>query len=201
MQRRDFITLLGSAAVWPISARAQQLSRKIPRVGWLAPGSEAVQENLEQYRLGMRELGYVEGRTVETKYLYADGNFDRLGNLAGVLVADNVDIIVTAGTPGCLAAKRATTTIPIVFAVSSDPLGTGVVASLSRPGGNITGLSLMATDLSAKRMELLQILIPSIREVAVMWDRSNPGMALRVQETRLAAEQLKVGFYDSGARS
>jgi putative tryptophan/tyrosine transport system substrate-binding protein len=200
MQRRDFITLLGSAAVWPISARAQQLSRKIPRVGWLAPGSEAVQENLEQYRLGMRELGYVEGRTVETKYLYADGNFDRLGNLAGVLVADNVDIIVTAGTPGCLAAKRATTTIPIVFAVSSDPLGTGVVASLSRPGGNITGLSLMATDLSAKRMELLQILIPSIREVAVMWDRSNPGMALRVQETRLAAEQLKVGFYDSGAR-
>ena len=110
MQRRDFITLLGSAAVWPISARAQQLSRKIPRVGWLAPGSEAVEENLEQYRLGMRELGYVEGRTVETKYLYADGNFDRLGNLAGVLVADSVDIIVTAGTPGCLAAKRATTT-------------------------------------------------------------------------------------------
>src|SRR3984893_15177227 len=204
MRRREFITLLGGVAaacalVAPVRSRAQQPSRKIPRVGWLAMGTQAPQDNLEEYRRGMRELGYVEGRTVETVYLYAEGHFDRLPELAAMLVADKVDIIVTAGTPGCLAAKHATTVIPIVFAVSSDPLGTGVVGSLSRPEGNITGLSLMATDLSAKRLELLKLLVPSINGVAVLWDSSNPGMALRVRETRQAAEQLKGALYDAGA--
>jgi ABC transporter substrate binding protein len=136
MRRREFITLIGGvvaacAPFAPTNSDAQQSSRKIPRVGWLALGSQAAQENLEEYRRGMRELGYVEGRTVETKYLYADGQFDRLPELAAMLVAEKVDIIVTAGTPGCLAAKHATTDIPIVFAVSSDPIGTGV---LTAPG-------------------------------------------------------------------
>jgi putative ABC transport system substrate-binding protein len=161
MKRRAFITALGGAALWPIVARAQNPSRKIPRIGWLAPGAQTVQINLDEYRRGMRELGYVEGSTVVTVYVYADGEFDRLTKLAAMLVSERVDVIVTAGMPGCLAAKRATSTIPIVFAVSSDPLSTGVVESLARPGGNITGLSLMATDLSAKRMEWLQILLPS----------------------------------------
>lgn len=147
----------------------------------------------------MRELGYVEGRTIETIYLYSDGISDRLDKLATKLVAENVDIIVTFSTPGCLAAKRATSIIPIVFAASSDPLSTGVVASLNHPGGNITGLSVMATDLSAKRLELLKMVVPSIRDVAVLWDSSNPGMALRVHETQLAAEQLNVAFLNSGA--
>jgi putative tryptophan/tyrosine transport system substrate-binding protein len=115
-------------------------------------------------------------------------------------VHENVDIIVTFSTPGCLAAKRATSTIPIVFAASSDPLSTGVVTSLGHPGGNITGLSVMATDLSAKRLELLRTVVPSIRNIAVLWDTSNPGMALRVHETKIAAEQLNVAFLDSGAR-
>jgi putative tryptophan/tyrosine transport system substrate-binding protein len=204
MRRREFITLMGGvvtacALFAPTRSDAQQPSRKIPRVGWLALGSQAAQENLEEYRRGMRELGYVEGRTVETTYLYADGQFDRLPELAAMLVAEKVDIIVTAGTPGCLAAKHATTVIPIVFAVSSDPIGTGVVGSLSRPGGNITGLSLMAADLSAKRLELLKLLVPSINGVAVLWDSSNPGMALRVRETHQAAEQLKIAFFDAGA--
>jgi putative ABC transport system substrate-binding protein len=181
-------------------ARARQPSGKIPRIGWLAPGSPTVQDLLEEYRRGMLEFGYVEGRTVQTEYLYADGQSDRLPGLAARLVTDKVDIIVTAGTPGCLAAKQATTTIPIVFAVSSDPVSTGVVTNLALPGGNITGLSLMATDLSAKRLELLQILVPSINRIAVLWDSSNPGMALRVHETQLAAEQLKITFYDAGAR-
>jgi putative ABC transport system substrate-binding protein len=148
----------------------------------------------------MNELGYAEGRTVETTYLYAEGEPSRLDKLASTLVHENVDIIVTFSTPGCLAAKRATSTIPIVFAASSDPLSTGVVTSLGRPGGNIIGLSVMATDLSAKRLELLQLVVPSIRNIAVLWDSSNPGMALRVRETKLAAEQLNIAFLDSGAR-
>jgi putative ABC transport system substrate-binding protein len=201
MRRRDFFEVVaGAAATWPLTASAQQPSHKIPRIGWLVPSAQTEQENLEEYRRGMLELGYVEGRTVATTYLYAGGEPARLDSLAATLVAANVDIIVTFSTPGCLAAKRATTTIPIVFAASSDPLSTGIVSSLGHPGGNITGLSVMATDLSAKRLELLQTVVPSIRNIAVLWDSSNPGMALRVHETKIAAEQLNVAFLDSGAR-
>ena len=199
MRRREFITLIGgAAAAWPLTTGAQQRSGKMPRVGWLAIGSQAAQSLLEEYRSGMRDLGYIEGRTVETEYLYADGHLDRLPGLAAELVERKVDIIVTAGTPGSLAAKRATTTIPIVFAASSDPLTTGVVASLAHPGGNITGLSLMASDLSAKRLELIHTLVPQASRIAVLWDNSNPGMALRVRETKAAAEQAKVDFFDAG---
>jgi putative tryptophan/tyrosine transport system substrate-binding protein len=200
MRRRDFVVGLAGVAAWPFMANAQQPNRKIARIGWLAPGSRALQANLDEYRRGMRELGYVEGRTVETTYLYADDQIDRLDERAAMLVADRVDVIVTAGTPGCLAAKKATASIPIVFAVSSDPLSTEVVASLPRPGGNITGLSLMASDLSGKRLELLQAALPNLSQVAVLWDSSNPGMALRVRETRLAADQMKIAFFDAGTR-
>jgi putative tryptophan/tyrosine transport system substrate-binding protein len=201
MRRRNFIKLLaGTALIGPVAVSAQQPRRKIPHIGWLVPTAQTEQDNLEEYRRGMRELGYVEGRTVVTKYLYSGGDPDRLDDLAAMLVSENVDVIVTFSTPGCLAAKRATTVIPIVFAASSDPLSTGVVTSLAHPGGNITGLSVMATDLSAKRLELLRMLVPSIHNIAVLWDSSNPGMALRVHETKLAAEQLKVAFLDSGAR-
>ena len=199
MRRREFIPLVVSAAMsnlWPFASRAD---RKIPRVGWLFPGIEALQENLEGYRSGMRDLGYREGVNVETEYLYADGQFDRLPMLAATLVANKVDVIVTFGTPGCLAAKQATKVIPIVFAVSGDPISTGVVTNLSRPEGNITGQSIMATDLSAKRMELLQMLVPSIRQVAMLWNSSNPAMTFRMREARQAAQQLNVAFLDSGA--
>ena len=198
MRRRDFIRGIAAFATSPLAARAQQRPGKIPQVGWLAVGSPAAQTLLDEYRSGMRELGYIEGRTVQTEYLYADGKIDRLPDLAAELVAHNVDVIVTAGTPGSLAAKRATTSTPIVFAASSDPLTTGVVPSLSRPGGNITGLSLMASDLSAKRLELIHTLITQASHIAVLWDNSNPGMALRVRETRVAAEQSKLDFYDAG---
>ena len=200
MKRRDLIAglLVGTAIPW-VSV-AQQHAARVPRIGWLSPYSTAEQDNLEEYRRGMQELGYVEGRTVETEYLYADGHIDRLPDLAAALVAHKVDLIVTVSTPGSLAAKKATATIPIVFVASSDPISTGIVASLARPGGNITGFSLMAADLSAKRLELLQILLQPLGRIAVLWDVSNPGMVLRVRETRLAAEQLKIVFYDAGAR-
>jgi putative tryptophan/tyrosine transport system substrate-binding protein len=201
IDRRTLLVALGTAAVAaPLKSFAQQHSGKIPRVGWLVPGTQAAEETrLEEYRRGMRELGYIEGRTVETEYLYADAQFDRLPALAAQLVERKVDIIVTMSTPASLAAKQATTKIPIVFAGSSDPVSTGVVASLARPGGNITGLSLMASDLSAKRLELIHTLVPRVSRIAVLWDNSNPGMALRVRETQLAAEKVKVAFYDAGA--
>jgi ABC-type uncharacterized transport system substrate-binding protein len=201
MRRRDFISLIGSAAAtWPIAARAQQHSGKIPHVGWLVPGTRDNQEPLlEEYRRGMRELGYVEGRTVETEYLYADAQLDRLPGLAQRLVEHKVDVIVTVSTPPILAAKQATSSIPIVFAAGSDPIETGVVTSLARPGGNATGLSLMSSELSAKRLELIHTLVPRVSRIAVLWDSSNPGMALRVRETKAAAERSKVGFLDAGA--
>jgi putative tryptophan/tyrosine transport system substrate-binding protein len=200
MDRRSLF--LGAAAATmtiPWSSAAQQRA-KIQRVGWLAPFSSAEQDNLEEYRRGMREFGYIEGQTVETEYLYADGHIERLPELAATLAAHNVDIIVTVSTPASLAAKKATTTIPIVFVASSDPISTGIVAALARPGGNITGFSLMAADLSAKRLELLQTLLPRLGRMAVLWDISNPGMALRVSETRVAAEKLNIAFHDAGAR-
>jgi len=201
VRRREFITLIGGgAATLPLTVRAQQHTQKIPRIGWLAPGTrENYEPLLEEYRRGMLELGYVEGRTIETEYLYADAQLDRLPALAQRLVEHKVDVIVTVSTPPTLAAERATSTIPIVFAASADPIETGVVASLARPGGNATGLSLMSSELSAKRLELIHTLVPRVSRIAVLWDSSNPGMALRVRETKVAAERSKVGFLDAGA--
>src|SRR4029453_13661529 len=116
----------------------------------------------------MRELGYVEGRTLQTEYLYADGHFDRLPDLAAKLVEQKVDLIVTASTPAIITPKRETEKIPFVVAASSDPISSGIVASLANPGGNITGLSLMASDLSAKRLELLHTLVPDVSHIAVL---------------------------------
>ena len=201
MNRRSAVLTLFALGAAPLRTFAQQQSRKVPRIGWLAPGTQSAQAvTLEEYRSGMRELGYVEGRTVETEYVYADGQLDRLPGLAAELVARKVDVIVTASTPGCLAAKHATKTIPIVFAVSSDPISMGVVATLARPGGNITGLSVMASELSAKRIELIHTLLPRVSRMAALWDSSNPGMALRVRETQVAAERLRIAFFDAGTR-
>jgi putative ABC transport system substrate-binding protein len=196
MRRRAFIAALcGAAGSGLASVGAFAQRAKIPRIGWLVPGTQAEYESLlDEYRRAMRELGYIEGRTVETEYLYADARFDRLPELAAKLVEDKVDLIMTVSTPAGLAAKKATAKIPIVFAGSSDPISTGLVASLGRPGLNVTGLSLMSTELSAKRVELIHTL------VAVLWDSSNPGMALRVRETQAAAEQSRIAFFDAGAR-
>jgi putative ABC transport system substrate-binding protein len=201
LNRRTLLVALGTAAFALSDSFAQKHPGKTPRIGWLVPTTQAAWDGLlEQYRLGMRELGYIEGQSVETVYVYADGHFDRLPDLAAKLVEHKVDLIVTASTPATIAAKRATEKIPVVFAASSDPISTGVVPSLARPGGNVTGLSLMASDLSAKRLELIHMLVPRLSQIAVLWDSSNPGMALRVRETRAAAEQSKIVFFDAGAR-
>ena len=202
LNRRGFLVVLGATFFAVPGSLAEQNSRSVPRIGWLVPTTQAEWNSLlDEYRSGMRELGYVEGRTVQTEYLYADGQFDRLPGLAEKLVDHKVDLIVTASTPASLAAKQATRNIPVVFAASSDPISTGVVASLAHPGGNVTGLSLMSSDLSAKRVELLQKLVPRLGRMAVLWDSSNPGMALRARETRAAAEQAGIVFFDAGAQN
>ena len=171
-------------------------------MGWLSSNAAAMNDSfLDAYRQGVRELGYIEGRTVITEYRFADGRVDRLADLAAELVNVPVDVIVTVGTPASLAAKRATQTIPIVFAASADPVGAGVVVSLARPGGNVTGLSLMSPDLSGKRLELLHEALPHASRATILWDISNPGMALRVQETQVAADRSRVTLLRIGVRN
>src|SRR5215813_2232290 len=155
MKRREFISLLGSAAVWPLGARAQQPG-KVPRIGFLGMASPSTfAPRLEGIRLGLRDFGYIEGTNITIEYRWAQGHYERLPELAAELVRSNVDLILTHGTPGSLAAKRATTTIPIVMGLIGDPVARGW-----RPGGNITGQSFFNPELRAKRIELLKEVMP-----------------------------------------
>ena len=193
MKRRDFITLLGGAAVaWPLAARAQQVG-KVARIGFLGASSESgLGRRVEGFRSGLRDLGYVEGANVIIEYRWADDKYDRLPELAADLVRSHVDVIVTHGVVGSLAAKRATATIPIVVANIGDPVAAGVVASLARPGGNITGQSFFAPQLDAKRIELLKELLPQLTRAAVVLNPDNPGTRLDVKAMETTAQSLKV---------
>src|SRR5436190_9551676 len=175
MRRRQFITLLGGAAAYPLAARAQ-LARKLPTVGFLNPLSPEAAANLvRSFRQGLRETGHIEGENVVVEYGWAEGQFDRLPALAAELVRREVAVIVaTGGPPPALAAKAATTTIPIVFSAGEDPVRLGLVASLARPGGNMTGINFFSGELAAKRPELLRELVPGEIRVAV---RANPANA------------------------
>src|SRR5262249_7360938 len=170
MKRREFITLLGGAAVgWPVAANAQQAD-KIARIGWLGQNLAPNPQAREAFRQGMRDLGYVEGRNLVIEYRDAEGKFDRLPALAAELVALKVDVIVAPNTPQVLAAKQATTTIPIVFALAADPVGSGLVTSLARPGGNTTGYAVLGVDLVGKCLELLTQAVPGVSRVAFLWE-------------------------------
>jgi putative ABC transport system substrate-binding protein len=196
MRRREFITLLGgSAALWPLATRAQ----KPFKIGLLDTGLGA--NFAVPFMHKLLELGYVEGKNVIIERKSAGGNAELLMGLAADLVRQQVDVIVTAGTPAGFAAKKATSTIPIVLGANSDPVGVGLVASLARPGGNATGNSLMAPDLSAKRLDILHTLAPGISRIAILWDSSNPGMAERVRETKIAADQSHVLLHTVGPRN
>ena len=196
MRRREFVTLLGgAAALWPLAGRAQ----KPFKIGLLDTGLGA--EFAVPFIRKLAELGYVEGKNVVIERKSAGGNAELLPGLAADLVRQEVDVIVTAGTPAGFAAKKATSTIPIVLGANSDPVGVGLVASLARPGGNATGNSLMAPDLSAKRLDILHTLAPGISRIAILWDSSNPGMAERVRETKIAADQSHVLLHTVGPRN
>jgi putative tryptophan/tyrosine transport system substrate-binding protein len=189
--RREFITLLGGAAAWPLAARAQQLS--LPTIGFLGANTPETQSRWTSTfvkRLG--ELGWTDGRNAVIDYRWADGRRDRAAEIATEFVRLGVTIIVTSGTPQALAAKQATSTIPIVFATSGDPVGTGLVASLARPGGNVTGLSVLQVDLGAKRLELLREIIPGLRRLAVVVNIDAPGALLELSEVQRAAGTLGI---------
>jgi putative ABC transport system substrate-binding protein len=186
MRRREFITLLGSGAVaaWPLAARAQQ--GRLPRIGALVLTSADAQALGNELREGLRELGYVEGQNFAFEVRFADGNADRLAELAAELVRLRVDVIVAAYTPCAVAAKRATTAIPIVMAAVADPIGAGLVQSLARPGGNITGLSNMAAETAGKSVELVRDMLPSLRRVAVLANPVDPFTKSLLEQVHLA---------------
>src|SRR5262250_1494359 len=192
MNRRAFVTGLGAVLAAPRGGEAQQV-RKIARIGVLAAGSPGMYSaRYEAFRQGLRELGYVEGKTIAIEYRYAEGKFERLPDLAAELARLNVDVILASSAPETGAAKRATMSIPIVFGLHGDPVGTGHVASLAHPGGNITGLATMAPDLSGKRLELLKEAFPRIARVAVLWNSANRAKAEDWRETQGAAHALGV---------
>jgi putative tryptophan/tyrosine transport system substrate-binding protein len=194
LRRREFITLFGGAAAWPVTARAQQQG-KVARIGFLGAStasSFALTKRGEAFRSGLRDLGYVDGANVTVEYRWADDKYERLPALAAELVRSNVDVIVTQGTPASLAAKRATTTIPIVMATIGDPVAAGVVASLARPCGNITGQSFFAPQLDAKRIELLKELMPRMTRAAVLSNPDNPGNGLDFKTMDMTAHSLNV---------
>jgi putative ABC transport system substrate-binding protein len=190
LRRREFIALLGCATSWPLAARAQQAG-KMPTIGFLGAATpEAASQWVAAFLLRLREVGWIEGRTVAIEYRWAEGRAARATEIAAEFVRLKVNIIVTYGTPAAVAAKQATSTIPIVFATAADPVGTGLVENLARPGGNVTGSSVQQPDLAAKRLELLHELLPALRRLAVLANVASPNAAPVMQEVGTAASAL-----------
>ena len=189
-KRREFITLLGGAAVaWPLAARGQQ-REKLPTIGFLGPASASAMKSwLDAFVARLRELGWIEGRTVAIEIRWAEGRRERVAEIAAEFVQLKVDVIATTGTAVPIL-KQATSVTPIVFAISNDPLGSGIVASLSRPGGNATGLSQLATDLAGKRLELLREMLPGLKRLAYLGNAGNPTTAPEMLEVQSAARTL-----------
>src|SRR6185437_6997307 len=195
MKRRDFFKAVAGVSVfwaWPAQA-------KFPSVGFMGNSTAVLEANLiDAFRDGLRELGYEEGRNIAIEYRWADGRYERFAALVAELIAAKVDVIVTAGTPAALAVKKATSTVPLVMVAVGDPVGTGLVPSLARPDGNLTGLSSVAPDLEGKRLELLREIVPSVSRIAVFINSVNPFHATSMRQAQSAGKTLgvKVQQYD-----
>jgi putative tryptophan/tyrosine transport system substrate-binding protein len=190
MRRREFIATVGGAAAWPIAASAQQAG-KLPTIGFLGADASAFGPWTAAFVARLRELGWIDGRTIAIEYRWSEGRTERYAEIAAEFVQLKVDVIVTVGS-AVPTVRQATTVIPIVFAVAIDPVGSGLVASLAKPGGNITGLSLQATNLAGKRLELLRELIPQLRRLAIIFNGGNDQTLLEMNETRAAARTLNL---------
>ncbi len=194
MRRREFVTLFGSALVLFTFAAHSQQNQKIPHIGYLMDRSGPPGVLDQGFFAGLREHGYVVGENIAIDYRWTDGKSERLPDLARELVADKVDIIIVAGADSTKAAKIATATIPIVMASSQDAVGDGLVASLARPGGNVTGRSVYAPELTSKRMEILKEMLPNLTKVGVLWNKENAGAAGQLRESEKAGRALGIAI-------
>ena len=194
MRRREIVALLGVVAFAASSAAAAQDPEKRPRrIGFLGNSTAALEANLVGgFRDGLRDLGYVEGRNVVIEYRWAEGQYERLAPLIAELAASKVDVIVTAGTPAALAVGRTAQSIPLVMVAVGDPIGTGLAASLARPGGNATGLTSLAPDLEGKRLELIREMLPNVSRLAVFWNPANAYQIRDEKEVQAAADALRI---------
>ena len=200
LRRRQFITLLGgAAAAWPLAAHAQQAG-KLPTIGFLGATPSAESQRLAAFVQRLRELGRTENRTITIEYRWAEGREERFAEIAAEFARLKVDVIVTVTTPASLAAKQATAVIPIVFAAVSDPVGTGLVASLARPGGNVTGLANQISDTGGKKLELLREVVPGLRRLAIMANVGNPASVLEMREVQATARALGLEINTSEIR-
>lgn len=184
-----------------VLAAEAQPSEALHRIGFLGNSTATLEANLvAPFRDGLRELGYVEGRNLLIEYRWAEGNYERLSKLIAELLAAKVEVIVTAGTPATLAVKKATTTTPLVMIAVGDPVGTGIIASLSRPGGNVTGLTSIAPELEGKRLELLREIVPGVAHVALLWNSASPLQFISERRTQAAAQALGIKLLSLGVR-
>jgi putative ABC transport system substrate-binding protein len=192
MKRREFITLLSGGAAWPFAVRAQQAG-KIATIGFLVAGTQSVYSQwVTAFAHRLRELGWIEGRNIIIEYRWAEAGAERFAEIATEFVRLNVDVIVALGNAAVIAAKQATSVVPIVFPVAGDPVGTGLVESFAHPGGNVTGLSIRQTELAGKRVELLREVLPSLRRLAIMANVGNPATPLEMSELQAAARTFGV---------
>lgn len=201
--RRKLLVALGAGALAaPLASFAQLQPGKVARIGFLGNSTAAFEANLiGPFRQGLRDLGYVEGRNILIEYRWAEGEYERFPALIAELIALKVDVIVTAGTPATLAVKKATTSVPLVMVAVGDPVGTGIVASLARPGGNITGLTSISPELEGKRLELLKEVTPKLSHVAILWNPINAFHVIEMKEAQSAAAALQMKVLPLAART
>jgi len=195
------LTFALSLLLGPVATQAQQTA-KLHRIGFLGNSTATLEANLVgPFREGLRDLGYVEGRNVLIEYRWTEGKYERFPALIGELIAQKVEVIVAAGTPATLAVKKATTSVPLVMIAVGDPVGTGIVPSLSQPGGNITGLTSISTEMDGKRLELLREVLPSVSHIAVLWNAASPLQVLAEKQVQAAAQGLRIKVLSLGVRT
>ena len=201
MRRRRILAGLLLSLAAPLAVEVQPAA-KVPRIGFLGNSTADLEANLVgPFREGLRDLGYVEGRDILIEYRWVEGKYERLPALIGELLAQKVDVIVTAGTPATVAVKKATSSIPVVMIAVGDPVGTDIVPSLSRPGGNITGLTSISQELEGKRLELLREVVPGVAHVAVIWNLASPVQAIDERSVQKAAAVLRIKVLSLGVRN